>query len=57
VGLLSPKDPIVGFTWVIAKEKGKPVSVVSADSRDSVERIRQTPSDKSASRVSQKCSA
>jgi hypothetical protein len=28
----------------------KPLLVVSADSRDSVERIRQTPSDESASR-------
>ena len=34
----------------IAKEKVKPLLVVSADSRDSVERIRQTPSDESATR-------
>lgn len=33
-----------------AKEKAKPLLVVSAESRDSVERIRQTPSDESASR-------
>jgi hypothetical protein len=35
---------------VIAKERLKPLLVVSADSRDSVERIRQTPYDDSASR-------
>ena len=34
----------------IAKENAKFLLVVSADSRDSVERIRQTPSDESASR-------
>lgn len=50
----------VGFTtaqesdcWVhggIAKAKVKPLLAVSADSRDSVERIRQTPSGGSARR-------
>jgi hypothetical protein len=34
----------------VAKEKVKPLLAVSADSRDSVERIRRTPSDESASR-------
>jgi hypothetical protein len=38
------------FTGGIAKEKVKPLLVASKDSRDSVERIRQTPSDESASR-------
>ena len=50
VGLLLPKNPIVGFTGGIAKEKLIHLLVVSANSRDSVERIRQTPSDESASR-------
>lgn len=50
VGLLLPKNPIVGFTGGIAKEKVKPLLIVSADSRDSVERIRQAPSDESVSR-------
>jgi hypothetical protein len=49
VGFTTAKSPIVGFAGVIAKEKVKPLLVVSADSRDSVERIRQTPSDESAS--------
>lgn len=35
---------------VVAKEKVKLLLVVSANSRDSVERIRQTPSDESVSR-------
>jgi hypothetical protein len=44
------KHPIVGFTEVVAKEKVKLLLVVSANSLDSVERIRQTPSDESVSR-------
>ena len=50
VGLLLPKNPIVGFTGGHCEREVKPLLVVSADSRDSVERIRQTPSDESASR-------
>ena len=48
VGLLLPKNPVVRFTGGIAKEKVKPLLVVSADSHDSVERIRQIPSGESA---------
>jgi hypothetical protein len=50
VGLLLPKNAIVGFTGGIAKEKLIHLLVVSANSRDSVERIRQSPSGESASR-------
>jgi hypothetical protein len=42
------KHPIVGFTGVVAKENVKLLLVVSTNSLDSVERIRQTPSDESA---------
>jgi hypothetical protein len=50
LGLPLPKHPIVGFTEVVAKERVKLLLVVSANSLDSVERIRQTPSGESASR-------
>jgi len=50
VGFDTAQESDFGSTGVIAKEKVKLVLVVSADSRDSVERIRQTLSDESASR-------
>jgi hypothetical protein len=56
VWFLLPKNPIVGFAGGIAKEK-KLLLLVSADSRDSVERIRQTPSDESPVGVLQTWSA
>ena len=51
MGLLPPRNPIGGFTWGVAKEKVKLLLVVSANSLDSVERSRQTPSDEAVSLI------
>ena len=50
VGFTTARESDYRVHGGIAKEKVKPLLAVSADSRDSVERIRQTPSGESASR-------
>ena len=50
VGFPSAQESDCRVSRGVAKEKLKPLLVVSANSLDAVERIRQTPSDESVSR-------
>lgn len=50
VGFTTAQESDCRVNRVVAKKKLKPLFVASADSRDRVERIRQTPSDESVSR-------